>query len=73
MVPCPFTNDAKSNKIFKVGTLFGVYEKGEVSSPSIKITTEINNDRLPENDHSNAPGGRLEKLKDIQKLKMPNI
>ncbi len=61
-------------RFLKDGTLFGVYEKGEVSSSSIKVTTEIHNDLLPKNDHSNAQGGHLEKLKDIiQKLKLSHL
>ena len=58
-IPCPVTNNTKVTKIFKVGTLFGWYEKGEVSSPSVH---HIENDLLPHSDQPRIPGGRKEKL-----------
>ncbi len=62
---CPFVNDSKAPHIFKAGTLFGIYEKKEVSSPYVHVTTEIQNDLLPHSDQSDAPGGRMAKLQDL--------
>ena len=73
-IPCPFVNNARSSCHFKAGTLFGVYEKGEVNSPSVHVTTEIQNNLIPQNDQSNVPGGRIEKLQDIIKqLKLSHL
>ena len=73
-VPCPFANYSKSAKTFKVGTFFGSYEKGEVSSSFVNTTTQITNDLLPKNDLSNASGGRVEKLREVfHQLKLSHL
>ena len=54
-IPCPVTNLAKVTKIFKLGILFGWYEKGEVNSPSIY---HIQNYLLLHSDQLSIPGGR---------------
>jgi len=73
-IPCPFVNNSRSPRTFKPGTLFGVYEKGQVVPTAVDLTSQIHNDLLPTSDKSDAPGGRLEKLKDIlQQLKLGNL
>ena len=57
-VPCPVFNNTKAPKKYQRGFLFGWYEKGEVSSPSVN---SIQNDLLPKSDKSYAHGGRREK------------
>ena len=58
----PLCNTTKAPKIFKVGTWFGQWERGEVSSLSVRT---IHNDLIPHFETSTAPGCRKEKLKDL--------
>ena len=47
---------------------------GEVNSPSVNVTTELHNNLIPQNDQSNVPEGRIEKLQDIIKqLKLSHL
>ena len=70
-IPCPITNNTKVTKTFKVGTLFGWYEKGEVNSPLIR---HIQNYLLPHSDQVSIPGGCKEKLNHLlSKLPMSHL
>ena len=61
-IPYPLCNNTKAPKIFKAGTWFGHWERGEISSLSVRT---IQNDLIPHFQASTAPGNRKEKLKDL--------
>ena len=73
-VSLPFTNDAKSRKVIKPGTLLCTFEK--LSSPTIKVinnqqqnptSLEIHNDLLPHNDQTGGQKskGRPQRLEEL--------
>ncbi len=64
LIKVPVVNNSKEQVIHRVGTIIGHYEKGKVKK-ELNTPFELHNDLLPQSDQPQAPGSRVEKLREI--------